>query len=194
LKRAFDLTVAGTALVFLAPLFAAIAIAIKLESSGPVFFKQPRVGWRGRRFQMLKFRSMDADAELRKDDLLPLNEAGEGLFKLANDPRVTRVGVLLRRLSLDELPQLINVLKGDMSLVGPRPLVPEDDRCIEGFDRRRLAVPPGMTGIWQVLGSSRVPMREMVKLDYLYAANWSLWTDVKLLIRTVPLVYRSHNR
>ena len=193
-KRAFDLVVAGAGLLVISPLLIAIAVAIKLDSPGPVFFKQPRVGWRGRRFQMLKFRSMNADAELQKEDLLPLNEAGQGLFKLANDPRVTRVGVLLRRLSLDELPQLINVIKGDMSLVGPRPLVPEDDRFVEGLDRRRLVVPPGMTGIWQVLGSSRVPMHEMVKLDYLYAANWSLWTDVKLLIRTVPLVYRSHNR
>jgi exopolysaccharide biosynthesis polyprenyl glycosylphosphotransferase len=193
-KRGFDLVVASALLLFTAPLFAAVAAAIKLDSHGPVFFRQPRIGWRGRRFQMLKFRSMVVDAETRKADLLPLNEAGDGLFKLANDPRVTRVGVLLRRLSLDELPQLINVLRGDMSLVGPRPLVPEDDRYVEGLDRRRLVVPPGMTGIWQVLGSSRVPMREMIKLDYLYAANWSLWTDVKLLIRTVPLVYRSGNR
>ena len=188
-KRCFDLAVAGLGVALLTPLFAAIAIAIKLGSPGPVFFRQARIGRRGRQFMMIKFRSMTVDAEARKANLIELNEAGRGLFKLANDPRITRVGLVLRRLSLDELPQLLNVLKGDMSLVGPRPLVPEDDCFVEGWDRRRLAVLPGITGAWQILGSSRVPMEEMVKLDYLYAANWSLWNDFKLLIRTIPLVY-----
>jgi lipopolysaccharide/colanic/teichoic acid biosynthesis glycosyltransferase len=120
-------------------------------------------------------------------DLRPLNEA-EGLFKIAEDPRITGVGRLLRRTGLDELPQLLNVIRGDMSLVGPRPLVPDEDRQVEGWARRRLEVPPGMTGHWQVLGSARVPLPEMLKIDYLYGANWSLWGDMKLILRTIPYV------
>ena len=188
-KRCLDLTVATVGLVVLAPVLGAIAIAIKLDSQGTVFFRQQRIGRQGRRFEMIKFRSMTDGAESQKAALAERNEAGDGLFKLAEDPRITGVGRHLRRLSLDELPQLFNVLRGEMSLVGPRPLVPEDDCHVEGWDRRRLAVPPGMTGVWQVLGSSRIPMEEMVKLDYLYAAHWSLWNDVKLLIRTLPLIY-----
>ena len=134
---------------------------------------------------MYKFRSMVPDAETRKGDLLHLNEAS-GHFKLANDPRITRVGRAIRRTSLDELPQLLNVLRGEMSLVGPRPLIADEDDKIEGLLRGRLHLTPGMTGPWQVLGSSRIPMIEMVKIDYLYVANWSLWADVKLLLRTVP--------
>jgi lipopolysaccharide/colanic/teichoic acid biosynthesis glycosyltransferase len=126
-------------------------------------------------------------ADEDKAELLPLNEA-QGLFKIADDPRVTRVGRVLRRWSLDELPQLFNVLFGQMSLVGPRPLVTDDDRRVEGWHRRRLSLPPGMTGIWQVLGSTRVPLNEMVKIDYLYGRNWSLWADLKVLLRTVPYV------
>ncbi|MGH3610861.1 MAG: sugar transferase, partial [Pseudonocardiaceae bacterium] len=118
------------------------------------------------------------------------NEAGDGLFKIADDPRVTRVGRLLRRSSLDELPQLINVFRGDMTLVGPRPLVPDEDAQIEGWKRRRLALKPGMTGLWQVFGSSRIPVQEMVKIDYLYGANWSIWLDIKILLRTIPYVLR----
>jgi lipopolysaccharide/colanic/teichoic acid biosynthesis glycosyltransferase len=136
---------------------------------------------------MLKFRSMVADAEHLKDELRDRNET-EGLFKIEDDPRITWVGRFLRRTSLDELPQLFNVLKGDMSLVGPRPLVPDEDAKIEGWERRRLAVKPGMTGLWQIFGSARIPMNEMVKIDYLYGANWSLWLDVKILFRTVPFV------
>jgi lipopolysaccharide/colanic/teichoic acid biosynthesis glycosyltransferase len=136
---------------------------------------------------MIKFRSMVDGADARKADLLALNET-EGLFKIADDPRVTRVGRLLRRSSLDELPQLWNVLRGEMTLVGPRPLVPDDDVKIQGCWRERLNVTPGMTGVWQILGSTRVPMDEMVKLDCLYAATWSLWLDVKILLRTVAYV------
>ena len=134
---------------------------------------------------MLKFRTMFDGAEAEKAALHEVNEA-DGLFKIADDPRITRVGRFLRRSSLDELPQLFNVLRGEMSLVGPRPLVPDEDERIEGWHRSRLEVTPGMTGLWQIFGSSRIPLHEMVKIDYLYGANWSLWLDVKILLRTVP--------
>jgi lipopolysaccharide/colanic/teichoic acid biosynthesis glycosyltransferase len=152
-----------------------------------VFFRQRRVGHHGEIFEMLKFRSMYEDAEHRRSELLALNES-EGLFKIRNDPRVTWVGRWLRKSNLDELPQLLNVLKGEMSLVGPRPLIPEEDASIVGWRRRRLEVLPGMTGHWQVLGASRVPLDEMVTIDYLYIANWSLWRDVKCLLRTAACV------
>ncbi len=187
-KRAFDLLGASIGLLAVSPLMIAIAIAIKLDSRGPVFFRQTRVGRYGRRFEMLKFRTMVPDAEEMKDSLRDRNEAQEGLFKIAADPRMTRVGRFLRETALDELPQLLNIVKGKMSLVGPRPLVIEEDRRIEGWNRRRLELMPGMTGPWQILGPSRVPLREMVAMDYLYVANWSLWTDVKILLRTVPHV------
>jgi exopolysaccharide biosynthesis polyprenyl glycosylphosphotransferase len=187
LKRALDVSGSVAALVLLSPLMMAAAIAVKLSSNGPVLFRQARVGRGGRCFSLLKFRTMYEGADERKDELRELNEA-DGLFKIADDPRITPVGRLLRRCSLDEIPQLINVLRGEMSLVGPRPLVVEEDSLIQGWLRRRLDVTPGMTGIWQVLGSSRIPLHEMVKLDYLYRANWSLWLDIKILIRTVPYV------
>ena len=164
-----------------------IAVATKLSSAGPVLFRQRRIGRHGESFLMLKFRSMYDGAEEMKPELHALNEA-DGLFKIADDPRVTPLGRLLRRVSLDELPQLVNVLRGEMSLVGPRPLVGDEDAQIKGWLRRRLDVIPGMTGVWQVHGSSRIPLREMVKMDYLYRANWSLWLDVKILLRTVPLL------
>jgi exopolysaccharide biosynthesis polyprenyl glycosylphosphotransferase len=188
LKRTMDIVIAGAALVALGPLFIFLTLAVKLDGAGPIFFRQPRVGRRGASFWMLKFRSMVPDAEARKAGLLTLNEAEGGLFKIDEDPRITRVGRLLRRTSLDELPQLINVLRGDMSLVGPRPLVPDEDALIEGWRRRRLAVKPGMTGLWQIFGSSRIPMHEMVKIDYIYGANWSLWLDLRILLRTIPYV------
>jgi exopolysaccharide biosynthesis polyprenyl glycosylphosphotransferase len=190
LKRTVDLGVATAGLVVLAPLLALLAITVKLDSRGPVFFRQPRIGRRGESFNMLKFRSMVPNAEQIKNELRGFNEAGDGLFKITDDPRITRVGGFLRRTSLDELPQLFNVLSGDMSLVGPRPLVPDEDALIEGWKRRRLAVKPGMTGLWQVFGSSRIPMSEMVKIDYIYGANWSIWLDLKILLRTVPYVLR----
>jgi len=139
---------------------------------------------------MLKFRSMVEDADAIKSQLRDRNEAEGGLFKITDDPRITRVGRFLRRTSLDELPQLLNVLGGSMSLVGPRPLVQDEDALIEGWERRRLAVKPGMTGMWQIFGSSRIPMNEMVKIDYLYGANWSIWLDLKILLRTIPYVLR----
>ena len=186
-KRTFDVIGATLGLIAVTPVFAAIVVAIRLDSRGPVFFRQTRVGLEGQHFEILKFRSMCIDAEARKAELRHLNET-RGLFKIDDDPRITHVGRLLRRTSLDELPQLINVWRGDMSLVGPRPLVLDEDARVAGFDRARLALTPGMTGHWQILGSARIPMEEMVGIDYLYVANWSLWTDVKILLRTVPYV------
>jgi lipopolysaccharide/colanic/teichoic acid biosynthesis glycosyltransferase len=185
-----DIIGAALLIVIASPLLLAFAIAIRADSSGPVFFRQPRIGRRGRGFQMLKFRSMVQDAEQIKDELRELNEVEGGLFKMSNDPRVTRVGGFLRRTSLDELPQLFNVIAGHMSLVGPRPLVPDEDALIQGWQRRRLAMQPGMTGLWQIYGSFRIPVPEMVKIDYLYGANWSAWLDLKILLRTVPYVLR----
>ncbi len=186
-KRALDLTASTVGLVIFAPVLALIAGAIKLDSRGPLLFRQVRVGRDGEIFEMLKFRTMVDGAEQQRDTLSHLNEA-DGLFKIADDPRITRVGAALRRTSLDELPQLWNVLRGDMSLVGPRPLVAEEDKRIQGWHRRRLQLTPGMTGHWQILGSARIPLHEMVNIDYLYVTNWSLWNDVKILIRTIPHV------
>jgi exopolysaccharide biosynthesis polyprenyl glycosylphosphotransferase len=187
-KRSFDFIGAALALLVLAPSLAAIAIAIKLDSPGPVLFRQRRMGRHGVPFEMLKFRTMVDGAEAQKSALAARNEAGGGIFKIKDDPRITTVGGFLRRISLDELPQLLNVLLGDMSLVGPRPLPLDEDNRIEGWRRSRLELPPGMTGPWQVFGSARIPLNEMVKIDYLYGANWSLWLDVKILLRTVPFV------
>jgi len=186
LKRGLDLTGATLGLIATAPFIVIVSILIKLDSPGSVLFRQTRAGRDGKDFEMLKFRTMVVDAERLRTELQMRNEAGEGLFKIADDPRITRVGRLLRRASLDELPQLFNVLRGEMSLVGPRPLVLDEDRQITGLDRRRLQLTPGMTGHWQIAGSSRVPLSEMLKLDYIYVAGWSLWTDTKILLRTIP--------
>jgi exopolysaccharide biosynthesis polyprenyl glycosylphosphotransferase len=188
-KRSFDLAVALLGLLAVAPLMLVIALAIKLESGGrgPVLFRQRRVGKHGEHFGVYKFRTMVPDADLLKDSLRHRNES-KGLFKIADDPRVTRVGRLLRKSALDELPQLFNIVRGEMSLVGPRPLVVDEDEHVTGWFRRRLELMPGMTGPWQILGPSRVPLQEMVAIDYLYVANWSLWGDVKILLRTVPHV------
>jgi len=193
LKRAFDLVGSLIVLVLVGPIIAAIAVAIKLDSPGPAFFRQVRVGREDKHFRIFKFRTMVTDAEARKGELHLLNEAGSGLFKIAKDPRVTRVGGFLRRSSLDELPQIFNVLRGDMSLVGPRPLVIDEDSQIVGLDRSRLHLTPGMTGPWQVL-SARVPLQEMLCIDYVYVANWSLWLDFKILLRTVLHVARRRNQ
>jgi exopolysaccharide biosynthesis polyprenyl glycosylphosphotransferase len=187
-KRAFDVLGASIALTAVAPLMALIALAIKLDSRGPVFFRQLRVGQDGERFRMFKFRTMVCDADELKESLRDLNEAQEGLFKIAEDPRVTRVGRILRKCALDELPQLFDVLRGEMSIVGPRPLVVDEDERIRGWYRMRLELMPGMTGPWQILGPARVPLQEMVAIDYLYVANWSLWGDIKIMLRTVPHV------
>jgi exopolysaccharide biosynthesis polyprenyl glycosylphosphotransferase len=187
LKRTIDVVTSVAALMLLSPLLALIALLIKLESPGPVLYRQSRIGHKNREFSILKFRSMVDGADSQKDALLEMNET-EGLFKIANDPRVTAVGRVLRKTSLDELPQLWNVVRGEMSLVGPRPLVPRDDVQIKGWHRERLNVRPGMTGAWQILGSTRVPLEEMVKLDYVYATTWRLGLDLKILLRTLAYV------
>ena len=187
LKRPLDVVGSAIALVILAPVLVVIAIAIKVDSRGPVVFRQRRVGLGGRAFVMFKFRTMVVDADSQRDRLRHLNEA-HGLFKIARDPRVTRVGRFLRKTSLDELPQLLNVIHGQMSLVGPRPLLDEEDSQVKGWHRDRLHLTPGMTGYWQILGSARIPMEDMVRIDYLYVMNWSLWLDVKILLRTIPYV------
>lgn len=188
LKRAIDLTVTVIGLLLLAPLFAIIAVAIKLESPGPVVFSQTRVGIGGRPFRIYKFRTMVAHADQIKGQLQDLNESGDArLFKIRNDPRITRVGRWLRVSSLDELPQLINVLRGDMSLVGPRPFFPEDLHTYESHHFERLHVLPGITGLWQVSGRSDiVDFEEVVRLDVDYISNWNIGKDLWILIRTLP--------
>lgn len=193
IKRTMDVTGAACGLLVLALPLALIALAVKLTSRGPVIFRQRRVGSADREFEILKFRTMCEGADAQKVSLLDRNET-DGFFKISDDPRVTPVGRFLRRTSLDELPQLWNVLRGDMSLVGPRPLIPDEDARIEGWERQRLTLRPGMTGFWQVAGSSRIPLHEMVTIDYLYGANWSLWEDLKLLLRTVPVVVGQRGR
>ena len=194
LKRAMDVSLSSFGLLLLTPLFLLIAVLIKLDSPGPVVFRQVRMGARDKTFRIVKFRTMAVGSETRRGELAHLNKhAGNGgdarMFKVPDDPRVTRVGRFLRRYSLDELPQLINVLKGEMSLVGPRPLPLEEDRHVGSWARRRLDLRPGITGPWQVLGRSDIPFEEMVKLDYLYVTGWSLGYDLKLLARTVPVLF-----
>jgi exopolysaccharide biosynthesis polyprenyl glycosylphosphotransferase len=193
LKRAFDLVGATVGLIVLSPLLLSIAIAIKLDSRGPVFFSQLRRGERERTFRILKFRTMVADAEVRKEELAHLNmhaDVDPRMFKIPNDPRLTRVGEFLRRTSLDELPQLINVIKGEMSLVGPRPLILEEDDHVRDWARKRLELRPGITGLWQVLGRSDIPFGEMTQLDYLYVTSWSLKEDIRLIFLTLPSLFR----
>jgi len=169
-------------------------MAIKLGSRGSAIFAQTRVGQGGQTFRIHKFRTMDEDAEERKPQLAHLNRHPDGkMFKLHSDPRVTRVGCFLRRTCLDELPQLWNVLRGEMSLVGPRPLIPEEAQLVHGWGEHRLALKPGITGLWQVLGSSTIAFDEMLDLDYLYVTNWSPWADLRLVLRTLPVVTRGAN-
>jgi exopolysaccharide biosynthesis polyprenyl glycosylphosphotransferase len=190
LKRTFDILASGLGLLAISPVLAAAAIAIKLDSRGPVFFRQVRHGRGGREFRIVKFRTMVADAEAKRFELAHLNqmEGGGPLFKVADDPRITRVGAFLRKWSIDELPQLWNVLRGEMSLVGPRPFVVHESEQITGWAGRRLDTTPGITGLWQVLGRNDIPFEEMVKLDYIYVTNWSLWWDIKILCQTLPVV------
>jgi lipopolysaccharide/colanic/teichoic acid biosynthesis glycosyltransferase len=177
--------VAGVLLVLLAPLLLAIVASIRLTSPGPAIFRQARIGKDGREFTMLKFRTMVVDAESRKAELARANERTEGLlFKIRQDPRVTPVGRVLRKVSLDELPQLVNVLVGHMSLVGPRPPLPEEVALYEADARRRLLVKPGLTGLWQVSGRSDLTWEEAVRLDLRYVENWSLTLDLMILWKT----------
>jgi exopolysaccharide biosynthesis polyprenyl glycosylphosphotransferase len=191
LKRTIDLAGSVILLGLLAPVFALVALAIKLDSSGPVFFRQVRIGGRGRPFVIWKFRTMIVDADERKAEVAHLNKhrLDPRMFKIDGDPRVTRVGRWLRRRSLDELPQLFNVLSGEMSLVGPRPLIPEEHRWVDGWATSRLDLRPGMTGLWQVLGNDSIEFDDMVKLDYRYIASWSLGRDIGLILRTVPFLF-----
>nr|HID14458.1 undecaprenyl-phosphate glucose phosphotransferase [Anaerolineae bacterium] len=187
-KRVIDVIGATIVLVLGAPLLALIALAIRLDSSGPIVFRQTRVGAGGKTFEMYKFRSMRKGAEEELERLRELNEADGPIFKIRDDPRLTRVGKLLRRFSLDELPQLWNVLRGEMSLVGPRPPLPVEVSRYMEWHKRRLEVRPGMTGLWQVSGRSLLSFDEMALLDIYYIENWSLWLDFKILLRTIPRV------
>jgi exopolysaccharide biosynthesis polyprenyl glycosylphosphotransferase len=195
LKRSLDIVGATAGLIILSPLFAIMAAWIKLDSRGPVFFRQVRMGAGERTFRVFKFRTMVKDAESQKTDVAHLNmHIGDDprMFKVPNDPRVTRIGGFLRRWRIDELPQLINVVRGEMSLVGPRPLILDEDQHVELWARRRLNLKPGMTGLWQVLGASDIPFDEMTKLDYLYVTNWSLREDLRLIMLTLPALTRVH--
>jgi lipopolysaccharide/colanic/teichoic acid biosynthesis glycosyltransferase len=171
------------------PLWLAIAAAIKLTSPGPVLFRDKRVGLGEREFGMLKFRTMYADAAGSQAELEASNEADGPLFKIREDPRVTSVGALLRRFSLDEVPQVWNVLRGDMSLVGPRPLPLRDYEQLEGWHLKRYLVLPGLTGLWQISGRSDLSFDDLVRLDFYYLENWSIWLDIAILVRTVPAVF-----
>ena len=191
-KRCLDIVVSALTLIVLLPVMAVIAAAVKLTSPGPVFFRQDRVGYKGTTFKMIKFRTMQVGADVVKLDLRDRNDADGPLFKLHNDHRVTSVGRFLRRTSLDELPQLINVLMGKMSLVGPRPFVPDESAGIDGWAARRFDVRPGMTGLWQTSGRSDLPFEELRQLDYAYVASWSLWWDLKILWHTPGSVFHKH--
>ncbi|MGH7230987.1 MAG: sugar transferase [Nitrospiraceae bacterium] len=191
MKRIIDILIAAPSLIFLSPLFGIIAAAIKLTSSGPVFFIQERVGWNKRRFQLIKFRTMVPDAEQQQAELEHLNEVKGAAFKITHDPRITPIGRFLRKTSCDELPQLINVLKGDMSLVGPRPLPIRDFQGFnEDWHRRRFSVRPGVTCLWQVSGRSALSFEQWMELDLEYIDKWSLLLDLKILFKTIPAVIR----
>ena len=196
-KRTVDLALSVGVLLLISPILMAIALAIKLDTPGPVFFRQVRVGRGNGRFRMWKFRTMVVGADERKGEVAHLNkhlQAGGDprMFKISNDPRVTRVGRVLRRFSLDELPQLFNVLAGQMSLVGPRPLIVDEHVHVDGWAERRMSLRPGITGLWQVLGRDEIPFEEMVRLDFLYVTNWSLANDLGLMLRTPAILARAH--
>jgi exopolysaccharide biosynthesis polyprenyl glycosylphosphotransferase len=189
-KRTFDIATSVVVLLVGLPLWLAIAAAVKLSSRGPVFYVDRRVGVGEHEFPMLKFRTMVAEADELREQLEPSNEASGALFKIRDDPRVTGVGRFLRRLSLDEVPQIVNVLRGEMSLVGPRPLPLRDYRLLEEWHRARYAVLPGMTGLWQISGRSGLTFDDLVRLDFTYLENWSIWLDVTIIAKTIPAVLR----
>jgi exopolysaccharide biosynthesis polyprenyl glycosylphosphotransferase len=188
IKRAIDAAISLVVLAILFPMLVLVAVIIKLTSPGPVFFVQNRVGMNQRQFKLYKFRSMVADAEERKSSLLHLNERDGPAFKIENDPRITRIGRFIRRTSIDELPQLFNVLSGEMSLVGPRPPLPEEVQKYEWLFRKRLSVKPGITCIWQISGRNNVSFDRWMQMDHEYVENWSLWLDLKILLKTIPAV------
>jgi exopolysaccharide biosynthesis polyprenyl glycosylphosphotransferase len=191
-KRLFDIASSGFALVVLSPMLLTVAALIKLTSAGPVFFRQPRVGMHGRGFNMLKFRSMVLKADEMQAELAKLNEQAGPVFKIKNDPRVTRIGRFIRRYSIDELPQLVNILRGEMSVVGPRPPVAKEVARYQPWQRRRLSVRPGLTCHWQVGGRNNIPFEEWMLLDLRYIDQWSFFTDLKLIARTIPAVLTGH--
>ncbi len=188
LKRLIDIIGSAIGLFLLSPILLITALLIKIEDGGPVFFSQPRVGKWGKIFKMYKFRSMVQNADNLKKDLMKYNEAGGTIFKMKRDPRITRVGRVIRKLSIDEMPQLLNVLKGDMSLVGPRPHPVEEVKTYSAADRRRLEVIPGLTGMAQVSGRSSVKFKDTVRLDVQYIESQSIMGDVKILLKTIPAV------
>lgn len=188
LKRLFDVSVSLTGLIFIAPILLAAVTAIKLDSPGPVMFKQKRVGKNGELFDFYKFRSMVVNAEDLRAELAATNEADGPVFKIREDPRITRVGRFIRKYSIDELPQLLNVIKGDMSLVGPRPPLPNEVEEYGDIEWRRLEVIPGITGLWQVSGRSEISFNKWMELDVYYIENWSFWLDLKILLQTIPVV------
>jgi exopolysaccharide biosynthesis polyprenyl glycosylphosphotransferase len=188
-KRLVDTSISLIALIVLAPLMLVVAILIKVTSPGPVFFAQERVGMNQRKFRIYKFRSMVIDAEARKKELQHLNEIADGpAFKMKDDPRITRIGRFIRKTSIDELPQLFNVLHGEMSLVGPRPPLPDEVKRYEWLFRKRLSVKPGITCVWQISGRSNTTFERWMEMDNEYIENWSIWLDMKILIKTVPAV------
>lgn len=191
IKRLSDITLSGIALVILSPVFLVTAIAIKLEDGGPVFFVQPRAGRELKPFKMYKFRSMYVNADAKLKELLKDNEQTGHAFKIKNDPRITKVGKFIRKTSIDELPQLLNIIKGDMSIVGPRPILTwQMEECNE-YEQQRLIVRPGLTCYWQIGGRANIEWDEWVELDLDYIEDMSLWTDVKMVVRTIPAVFDS---
>jgi len=190
LKRIMDVVLSGLGIFVLSPFLLFIALLIKLTSPGPILFAQPRMGLHGRVFTLYKFRSMYRDAEERLAELQSMNEADGPVFKIRNDPRITSVGKLMRKLSIDELPQLLNVFAGDMSLVGPRPPLPSEVSRYETWHRRRLSVRPGLTCLWQISGrSDAIDFHEWMRLDLKYLDNWSIWLDIRIILRTIPAVF-----
>ena len=191
LKRLFDILLSGIALICLSPIFLVTAVAIKLEDGGPAFFTQPRAGKDMKPFKMYKFRSMYVNADEKLAELLKDNEQTGHAFKIKNDPRITKVGKFIRKVSIDELPQLINIIKGDMSIVGPRPILPwQMEECNE-YERQRLIVQPGLTCYWQIGGRANIKWEEWVELDLDYIQDMSLWTDLKMIVKTIPAVFDS---
>jgi exopolysaccharide biosynthesis polyprenyl glycosylphosphotransferase len=192
IKRIIDLALILLALPFLLVIFAVVGLVVTLDSKGPILYKHPRIGKNGQSFDMVKFRTMIVGADKMQDELREMNEVDGPIFKIREDPRRTRVGRILRRFSIDEIPQLINVVRGEMSIVGPRPGTPEEVAQYEPWQRERLTVRPGLTGLWQVSGRSNIPFAEMCLLDIFYIENWSLDLDIRIMLQTIPNVLLGH--